>query len=187
MPFPLPAYLNPFSGSKSSKSTALIQVPSHSQPLAAIDFGKMLQQYNNPQGWMMLGGLLVVLLLLRISGSGKGKITTGKLCGTAEKLSATSLSLKQIRERKHNKVTLWSGTPRYWAKGAWRGMMTTLQTTLGASPTVWFPNSERGTLVIGAPGSGKTYSTIDRMLESAMQQGFPILLYDKKGDVRFVG
>ncbi|HEY9653629.1 MAG TPA: type IV secretory system conjugative DNA transfer family protein, partial [Coleofasciculaceae cyanobacterium] len=60
--------------------------------------------------------------------------------------------------------------------------MTTIQTTLGASPTVWFPNAERGTLVIGAPGSGKTYSTIDRMLESAMQQGFPILLYDKKGD-----
>ena len=41
----------------------------------------MLQQYNNPQGWMMLGGLLVVLVLLRISGSSKGKITTGKLCG----------------------------------------------------------------------------------------------------------
>ncbi|MBN3941074.1 MAG: type IV secretory system conjugative DNA transfer family protein [Nostoc sp. NMS9] len=35
---------------------------------------------------------------------------------------------------------------------------------------------------MGAPGSGKTYSTIDWMLESAMQQGFPILLYDKKGD-----
>lgn len=130
----------------------------------------------------MLGGLLVVLVLLRISGSSKGKITTGKLCGTAEKLAATNLSLKQIKARKHNKVTLWSGTPRYWVKGSWRGLMTGVQTLLGASPTVWFPSSERGTLVVGAPGSGKTYSTIDRMLESAMQQGFPILLYDKKGD-----
>jgi type IV secretion system protein VirD4 len=182
MSLPLPTRWNSLSGSKSPTSTALIQVPSYPQPLASIDFGKMFQQYNNPQGWMMVGGLLVVLVLLRISGSSKGKITTGKLCGTAEKLAATSLSIKQIKGRKHNKVTLWSGTPRYWAKGAWRGLMTGVQTLLGASSTVWFPSSERGTLVIGAPGSGKTYSTIDRMLESAMQQGFPILLYDKKGD-----
>jgi type IV secretory pathway TraG/TraD family ATPase VirD4 len=150
--------------------------------LASIDLGKLFGQYNNPQGWMMVGGLLLVLLLLQISGTGKGKITTGKICGAAEKLSATNLALKQIKARKHNKVTLWSGTPRYWTKGKWRGLVANLQTLLGSSPTVWFPHAERGTLVIGAPGSGKTYSTIDRMLESAMQQGFPILLYDKKGD-----
>ncbi|MBD0314811.1 MAG: type IV secretory system conjugative DNA transfer family protein, partial [Microcoleus sp. T3-bin5] len=34
---------------------------------------------------------------------------------------------------------------------------------------------------MGAPGSGKTFSTIDRAIESAMVQGFPIILYDKKG------
>jgi type IV secretion system protein VirD4 len=181
MPLSLPAPWNSRPGSQSPTLTALIQLPTH-PPLATIDFSKMLQQYNNPQGWMMLGGLLVVLLLLRITGSSQGKITTGKLCGTAEKLAATSLSLQQIRDRKPNKVTLWSGTPRYWAQGAGRGLMTRVQTLLGASPTVWFPSAERGTLVIGAPGSGKTYSTIDRLIESAMQQGFPILLYDKKGD-----
>lgn len=163
-------------------NSTLIEVSSYPAPLASIDFGKLFQQFNNPQGWTMMGGLLFVLLLLQISGTGKGKITTGKVCGISEKLAATNLALKQIKEHKHNKVTLWSGTPRYWVKSKWRGLMANLQTMLGAAPTVWFPNAERGTLVIGAPGSGKTYSTIDRMLESAMQQGFPILLYDKKGD-----
>ncbi|MFB8798335.1 MAG: type IV secretion system DNA-binding domain-containing protein [Microcoleus sp.] len=61
-------------------------------------------------------------------------------------------------------------------------MSARLQTLLGASPTVWFPHAERGTLVIGAPGSGKTFSVIDRMVESAFQQGFPVIIYDKKGD-----
>ncbi|MBD2517571.1 type IV secretory system conjugative DNA transfer family protein [Nostoc sp. FACHB-973] len=163
-------------------NSTLIEVSSFQAPLASIDFGKLFQQYNNPQGWMMVGGMLFVLLLLQISGTGKGKITTGKVSGISEKLAATNLALKQIKEHKHNKVTLWSGTPRYWVKGKWRGLLANIQTMLGAAPTVWFPNAERGTLVIGAPGSGKTYSTIDRMLESAMQQGFPILLYDKKGD-----
>jgi type IV secretory pathway TraG/TraD family ATPase VirD4 len=163
-------------------NSTLIEVSSFHTPLASIDFGKLFQQYNNPQGWMMIGGILLVILLLQISGTGKGKITTGKVSGISEKLAATNLALKQIKEHKHNKVTLWSGTPRYWVKGKWRGLLANIQTMLGAAPTVWFPNAERGTLVIGAPGSGKTYSTIDRMLESAMQQGFPILLYDKKGD-----
>jgi type IV secretion system protein VirD4 len=163
-------------------NSRLIEVSSFQAQEASIDFGKLFQQYNNPQGWMMIGGMLFVLLLLQISGTGKGKITTGKVSGISEKLAATNLALKQIKEHKHNKVTLWSGTPRYWVKGKWRSLITNLQIILGAAPTVWFPNAERGTLVIGAPGSGKTYSTIDRMLESAMQQGFPILLYDKKGD-----
>ena len=61
-------------------------------------------------------------------------------------------------------------------------MVATVQTAIGAIPTIWIPHAERSILVIGAPGSGKTFSTIDRALESAMVQGFPIILYDKKGD-----
>jgi type IV secretion system protein VirD4 len=163
-------------------NSTLIEVSPYPAPLASIDFGQLLQEYNNPQGWMMIGGMLFVLLFLQISGTGQGKITTGKVCGVSEKLAATNLALQQIKQHQHNKVTLWSGTPCYWAKGKTRGLMANLQIILGAAPTVWFPNAERGTLVIGAPGSGKTYSTIDRMLESSMQQGFPIILYDKKGD-----
>jgi hypothetical protein len=70
----IPEYLNHLSGNTIPKYTALMQVPSYSQPLAAIDFGKMFQQHNNPRGWMLLGSLLVVLVLLRMSGS-------SKLCG----------------------------------------------------------------------------------------------------------
>ncbi len=49
-------------------------------------------------------------------------------------------------------------------------------------PTVFVPHGERGTLVVGPPGSGKTFSTIDPMLHSAFEQGMSVLLYDKKGD-----
>ena len=49
-------------------------------------------------------------------------------------------------------------------------------------PTTWLPDIGRGLLVLGAPGSGKTFSTIDRILESLFAQGISVLLYDKKGD-----
>ncbi|MEH2163484.1 MAG: hypothetical protein V7K38_21225 [Nostoc sp.] len=47
-------------------NSTFIEVSSFQAPLASIDFGELFQQYNNPQGWMMVGGMLFVLLLLQI-------------------------------------------------------------------------------------------------------------------------
>ena len=150
---------------------------------SSIDLSGIWKQYSTPEGMLTIGGLILVVLYLQFAGGGKGKITTGRVCGRSEKLSATGTALKQIRERKHNKVTLWCGSPQYWFTGRKsKGIVARVQTALGSSPTVWLPHAERSILVIGAPGSGKTYSTIDRAIESAMVQGLPIILYDKKGD-----
>jgi len=150
---------------------------------SSVDLRGFLKDYSSPEGMLTIGSLIFIILLLRFLVNGKGKITTGKICGTAERLAATSTALTQIKQRKHNKVCLWCGTPRYWWRGKkLRGAVSMVQTMMGAMPTIWLPHAERGTLVVGSPGSGKTFSTIDRALESAMIQGFPIVLYDKKGD-----
>lgn len=46
--------------------------------------------------------------------------------------------------------------------------------------TLWIPDTQRSVMVVGAPGSGKTFSAIDPMLRSAVDQGYPIILYDFK-------
>jgi len=132
-------------------------------------------------------GLIVLLLVLVLAGSSssKGKITTGKKAGKGELIAATSLALKQIKERKHNKVCLWCGTPQYWWKGNQlggkvKGALSLAQTIIGNSPTVWIPHAERGTLVLGAPGGGKTFGSINPMTESCLRQGFPMLFYARK-------
>ena len=168
-----------------SRHPLLLQTTTQSaakRPLTGIDLGGLIGQFMNPEGLSMLGILLGLAVVSKIVGSGKGKVTSGRLCGTAEKMAATGLAIKQMKDKKRQPVTLWSGKPAYWFNGQWRGLSARLQTLLGASPTVWFPHAERGTLVIGAPGSGKTFSVIDRMVESAFQQGFPVIIYDKKGD-----
>lgn len=149
---------------------------------SSFDFTGLFKTFANPEGLIMVGALAFLILLTQFAGGKKGKISTGRVVGTPEKLAATNLALKQIRERKHNKVCFWCGSPRYWWKGRFRGIVAKIQTVLGSSPTVWLPNAERSTLVLGAPGSGKTFGTIDRMAESCMLQGFPLIIYDKKGD-----
>jgi type IV secretory pathway TraG/TraD family ATPase VirD4 len=46
--------------------------------------------------------------------------------------------------------------------------------------TVWIPDTQRSIMVVGAPGSGKTFSAIDPMLRSIVEQGYPCILYDFK-------
>jgi type IV secretory pathway TraG/TraD family ATPase VirD4 len=49
-----------------------------------------------------------------------------------------------------------------------------------AKERFYLPDMQRGTFVCGAPGSGKTFSIIDPMLRSAIEQGLPTVLYDFK-------
>jgi type IV secretory pathway TraG/TraD family ATPase VirD4 len=44
----------------------------------------------------------------------------------------------------------------------------------------YLTDMQRGTFVCGAPGSGKTFSIIDPLLRSALEQGFPTIVYDFK-------
>jgi type IV secretion system protein VirD4 len=149
---------------------------------SSFDINGLFQYFANPEGLTMIGVLVFLILLSQFSGAKKGKISTGRVVGRSEKLAATNLALQQIEERKHNKVTFWCGSPNYWFPGRFKNTGAKFQTILGASPTVWIPHAERSTLVLGAPGSGKTFGTIDRMAESCMAQGFPLIVYDKKGD-----
>jgi type IV secretion system protein VirD4 len=175
---------------------------------SSLNVGDLLKSYNTLEGWMTIGLLVFLILLSKILGRGQGKISTGRMAASAEKLAATRLALQQVRniqrlqdynqaqalgqpiaqpiEKKtprHNQVALWCGMPRYWVKNdRWKGLATTLQTMLGSPPTLFLPDAQRSALVLGIPGSGKTFSVIDRTVESALAQGIPIILYDKKGD-----
>lgn len=148
-------------------------------------FDDVLTVLNNPDALSMMGIMVFLLLISLFLGKKPNRITSGRFVNNGDKLQATKKALKQIAGVKQGKpqpCTLWSGTPKYWFKGKLRKIGASWQTRLGASPTVWFPHAERGILVIGAPGSGKTLSIIDRVLESAYQQGLPVMIYDKKGD-----
>ncbi len=46
--------------------------------------------------------------------------------------------------------------------------------------TIWIPDTQRSVMVVGAPGSGKTFSAIDPMLRAVVEQGYPLILYDFK-------
>jgi type IV secretory pathway TraG/TraD family ATPase VirD4 len=80
--------------------------------------------------------------------------------GKAEQAQALRIAKKQQLQRRKNQVAL--------------------QINPDLAQGIPVPSAERGTLVMGQPGSGKTFSVIDPLVRSALRQGFPLVLYDFK-------
>lgn len=133
---------------------------------------------------LMVGVLLFLFLLSSLAGKKRGQLTSARMANKWDKVRATHLSFQHLRscKKKCYPNVLWVGTPQYWWGGKLGSFGAVIQTFLGKSPTVWFPFAGRGILALGIPGSGKTFSLIDRLYESVWRQGFAGLVYDKKGD-----
>jgi type IV secretory pathway TraG/TraD family ATPase VirD4 len=129
-------------------------------------------EFLNPDTLSLLGaaGFVAYLAISRNSANNprKKKLGTSQFGGKSEIATARKEALAQMKARKHNEVGLEIGEPSPGFLGK------------DYSRSLLLPNMERGTLIIGQPGSGKTYSAGDPLLRSAIRQGFPIILYDYK-------
>lgn len=128
-------------------------------------------------GLLACGAVIVVAKYIDAKG-GSAKLATARWGGTREKTAARKLACKQINSRKHNQVSLYVGTPKNTKTEIVNGIRKT-QIPEDAK-TLYFPEAQRGILVCGGPGSGKSFSMINPMIRSAIDQGFPLVLYDFK-------
>ena len=114
---------------------------------------------------LVLLGCVVIIVIFSLRGNRKqGKLATSRFGGGKEKSAARKRAFKQLKERKRNAVSLYIGKP-----------------TREKDPkSLYLPDLQRGVAVCGGPGSGKTFSVIDPLIRSALDQGLPVALYDFK-------
>lgn len=129
-------------------------------------------------GWMLL--LLVVLLIaMKFLSPQKRLLTAAEWAPITAKLNAIKTAYKQLKSPKVNDVCLWIGSAPKWQL---QGLMPYLLTLLGKPPTVFVPQANRSVAVVGKPNSGKTFSALNPMIASAIEQGMSIVLYEYKAD-----
>ena len=148
-----------------------VQTATESLPSSGYDFSKYTNQLMSPQGLALAGGILGLFLLQMFSGGKKGKLATSYWGGGQETNRAKKKAIKQVTSPKCDSASLYIGVHRYKGQKLPKGS--------GGTP-MYVPDVQRGTAVIGAPGSGKSFSAINPMLYSAIDQGFGIVLYDFK-------
>ncbi|MBN3869722.1 type IV secretory system conjugative DNA transfer family protein [Nostoc sp. JL33] len=128
-------------------------------------------------GILACGAVIVIAKIIDSKG-GKAKLATARWGGAVEKKAARQLAIKQIKSRKHNRVSLYVGTPKNIKSEIINGIRKT--SIPEDSKTLYFPEAQRGILVCGGPGSGKSFSMINPLIRSTIDQGFPLVLYDFK-------
>jgi type IV secretory pathway TraG/TraD family ATPase VirD4 len=161
--------------------------PAQAQLLPDVSVPQWAEPYKQ-QIWTPQG--LLTLVALGLGGywlmSGEGKkmgVASAHWAGATGKKAARSVAIKQINERRRDGLTTWINTPIISTLKNHRIKDSKVIKRFEISPqanTVFIPDGQRGTTVCGAPGSGKTFSVIDPMIRSVIDQGFPICLYDFK-------
>ncbi|MBW4511726.1 MAG: type IV secretion system DNA-binding domain-containing protein [Scytonematopsis contorta HA4267-MV1] len=154
----------------SSKTKTVREVKSNSNN-KSNDFSRYTNQLISPQGLAIAGGIIAVILLQMFSSGKKGKLATSYWGGDKETAQAKKKAFKQIISPKCDSASLYIGIHKYKNQKPPKGS--------GGVP-LYVPDVQRGTAVIGAPGSGKSFSAINPMLYSAIDQGFGLVLYDFK-------
>ncbi|MEL6382872.1 MAG: type IV secretory system conjugative DNA transfer family protein [Cyanobacteria bacterium J06626_18] len=175
--------------SQPTKFLAQTSVPADSNSLEPV-----IGLFKSQSGAVLIGCLAIVLLLSWLGrGNQKGVLGTAFWGGSKEKAKAKKKAKQQMATIKRNSVALYVGTPPFMQdrlEQTWqqKGLMTPepkwkkqLQGSLkGNSSTLYLPDAQRGISVCGAAGSGKTFSIIDPLIRSTLDQGFPMVLYDFK-------
>jgi type IV secretory pathway TraG/TraD family ATPase VirD4 len=164
-------------------TTALAQIkPDNSVPAWLQPFKQLLW---NPQSLIIIALISVVSYII-LSGDDsrrKGRMASARWAGGQEKTAARKIAIKQINERKRDGLTTWINTPIITPLDPPKQRDGKIIKRYHIAPqrhTIFIPDGQRGTAVCGAPGSGKTFSVIDPMIRSVIDQGFPICLYDFK-------
>lgn len=176
------------------KFNTLGLVPAQSTALERT--GNQLTDLLTSQTGLVLCSCLVAAVVLQLVGgsSKKGKIATSFWGGFREKAIAAKKAKKQMSKVTRNNVALYVGMPmdvRERLEQSWRKhkllkgsapptWQRQINRVLRPSPTLYIPDAQRGIAAIGAAGSGKTFSVIDPLIRSALDQGFPMCLYDFK-------
>lgn len=133
-----------------------------SSPFGGIEDG-LLKIVLSPNGAIIGSCLLIIALLNTRPKGNKRKSATSYFSGAKETATAARYAKRQIKDEKRNSVALYIGRRNPLNR-----------------PPIYLPDAQRGTAVVGGPGSGKTFSIIDPAIRSAIDQNFPIILYDFK-------
>lgn len=165
---------------------SMAQVPT-STPASSTKFEpnhyveQLEQQLFTPQGGMLVACVLGIGLMNLLSGhQKKGKLATSYFGGRKECNKAKKKAIAQIENPKCDSASLYIGRPKQPKNKPNKPYRSSVKPTPKDKGLFYVPDVQRGTLVLGAPGSGKTASAIDPMLYSAVDQGFPIIMYDFK-------
>ncbi|WP_219907694.1 type IV secretory system conjugative DNA transfer family protein [Aphanothece hegewaldii] len=153
----------------------------------AVNTNPLIQPLLSPTGLGLLSAFGAVGLLSLLEGQAqKGKLSTSYWAGEQEKARAKAIANTQINQPQRDSVAAYVGTPEEvliklkeeWLLKGYRPEI--VEGRKAAEKTVYLPDMQRGTAVIGSAGAGKTFTWISSIARSFIDEGLPGILFDCK-------
>ncbi|MBW4532335.1 MAG: type IV secretion system DNA-binding domain-containing protein [Pleurocapsa minor HA4230-MV1] len=139
----------------------------------------LLEILSQPDMLILIAmALLLQLFAVTQSKKSKSERSVAHFAENWTKYRLIRTAAKQLKAQNVKHVCLYCGSFKDWQLNPlviWFYLL-----FLGRPPALFVPHANPGIQVVGAPGMGKTFSVIDRLLVSAIDQSYPILLYDYK-------
>ena len=141
---------------------------------------------------LTLAGCTILIAVLNFTSNKKNSQLAKAYWGSDKEVSkAKKKALKQIAEPRRNSACLYINLDKSirqkrdaaWQKLGHKDPIAKNYKDKGRDskiPTLYLPDVQRGVSVIGAAGTGKTFSVIDPAIRSSLDQGFPTIIYDFK-------
>ena len=132
--------------------------------------------------YFKLGGLLLLLGLMMVIGSlssrKKGVLADAYFAGRREKLNAFIKARKQKKKRHKSKTALFAGDAGVEGKKVVLKSWVT-----GKLPSLPFPSLNQHLIALGSTGCGKTTTVVNRLIQDAIREGHPLIIFDPKGEL----
>jgi len=182
-------------GAQSADNSAVQTKPASESPAVPSGLSGMGNQLLSPTGGVIAFCVLGMFFLSNSNGNNKNKLAQGHWATAKEIAAARKKAREQINRRERNKTSLFIVSPQLIIpqelvsrpgvatpnlEPPAKGDKPKVIQIKKAERTIWLPDCNRGVAVLGGTGSGKTYGVIDPAIRSAIDQGFPIILYDYK-------
>ncbi len=139
----------------------------------------LLQILMRPNILILIAMCTMLFILGGGLGKSKSKRTRAFLADKRTKYNLSREAIKQLKQKRVDLVCLYSGSFKNWQINP--VVLWLYVYVLGRLPSLFVAMAGPGVEVIGAPGTGKTFSVIDPLVMSAIEQKYPVLLYDYKG------
>jgi type IV secretion system protein VirD4 len=119
-------------------------------------------------------GLITILSIVKMRLPKKGKTARARWANSNDLANSRKIGVACLgKKAKFNNATYYIHEPIGTPPKEWKDI---------EKKALFLPQINRGTLVVGGAGSGKTANTIEPAVISAIQQGHSIVLFDYKFD-----
>jgi type IV secretion system protein VirD4 len=122
--------------------------------------------------FIVIAGIAFLILNIFMAKGKQGKTATARWATDAQKSNCQKIAQRLIARPKFNNAAYYITEPI--------GAPVASPQNLKSSTRVFLPQVNRGLLVVGGAGAGKTANLIDPAILSAIAQGFTIALFDFK-------